>query len=118
MELSHSVLGDDGLNTHYLEHYKAKEGPPHPCSVGVCMSIHSDLWGNRIQLKTKKKSNQPDFEMAGDDETICWEVVLMLLLPVSKAHPSQSEFNGVSIQSPALFIALSIRLKSSPFLHF
>jgi len=41
-ELSHLALRDDDLNTHYQEHYKTK-GPPHPCSVGVCMSIHSDL---------------------------------------------------------------------------
>lgn len=27
------------------------------------------------------------------------------------------EFNSVSFQSPALFIALSVRLKGSPFLH-
>lgn len=30
----------------------------------------------------KKNPNQRDFEMASDDEIICWEVVLMLRLPI------------------------------------
>jgi len=30
----------------------------------------------------KQKNPQHDFEMASDDETACWEVVLVLLHPI------------------------------------
>lgn len=76
------MLGDDDFNTHYQEHYKTEEGPPHPCGVCVCVSIHSDLWWIQDMALNKKNPNQHDFEMASDDEIICWEVVLMLRLPI------------------------------------